>query len=455
MRVMSATPADNAPVRESLNQCLSYIIRGLPRGRVRRLALVALMAPILLVPAESAGQPGDQDPPASGFRWRNRPSFQFGELRIDLRLKVAHEWRAFDPDVEEADRDWRMRRGGINGEIGNHVEFEIERDLVSDGEWRDIFVNWGTYRQLEVRGGRFKVPFGREQLISASNIDFAERSLVSTVIPPARDEGVMVHGRFLRRGFTYEVGVFRDDGDNGAVDPDDQFAVDGTVEDIGPSFVARVTATPLRPLAQTFASLRVGLAYGTARLPEGLNSLRGETVFGTTDFFDRVYVKGRRTRVGVQAEYTPGPVSLAAEWMQAREQRKNQGLGDEDLSDVVTAGWYAAATWLVTGEDKADFNDPARPLFRGGFGSVELVGRYERLRFDSAEKIGPAFRNPRAEHILGNQDAVWTLGANWFLNRWLRVTVNAIRERIEDEPRTPLPGTSTFWSGVGRAQVVF
>ena len=71
----------------------------------------------------------------------------------------------------------------------------------------------------------------------------------------------MVHGRFLRRGFTYQVGVFEDDGDNGRLQ-EPQFVPSGDIPGLGPSFAARVTATPLRPLAETFENLRVGFAYG-------------------------------------------------------------------------------------------------------------------------------------------------------------------------------------------------
>jgi hypothetical protein len=85
-----------------------------------------------------------------------------------------------------------------------------------------------------------------------------------------------------------------------------QFSVTGQIEDLGPSIAGRVTATPLRPLAGTFESLRVGVAYLNAQLPEGLNSLRGQTVYGTEDFFEPVYVEGRRTRMGVEVSYFPG-----------------------------------------------------------------------------------------------------------------------------------------------------
>ena len=404
-------------------------------------------------PAAAQGKPKDKGP-ETGFHWRNRPSFQFGDVRLDLRLKLQFDWRGFDPVIDEDTFDFRIHRAGVNGEIGNHVQFQIERDLNSDGKWRDVFVHWQTYRQLEVTGGRFKVPFGREELTGSTDLDFAFRSLVSTTIPPSRDEGVMVQGRFLHRGFTYEAGVFNGDGENGRLE-EKQFSADDKPVDIGHSFAGRVTATPLRPLSKAFQTFRLGFAYGTVIVPEGLNSLRGETVYGTEDFFERVYVKGRRTRVGTEVSYTPGPFGFEAEWMRAWEQRKNQGLGDTDLSDVLTTGYYASATWLLTGEEKADFNRPRHPLFNGGFGAVEIGVRFDTLGFESAEKNGPAFRNPRAEHILENSDKVWTIGVNWFANRWFRVTVNGIREEFEDARRTPIPGTTVFYSGLGRLQLVF
>lgn len=418
-----------------------------------RFAILTL-AGVAVIPAAATAQDAGGKEPKTGFHWRNRPSIQLGDLRIDGRLKLQFDWRGFDPEIDEDTYDFRVKRAGINGEFGNHLEFQIERDLNPDGKWRDVYANWRTFRQAEVSGGRFKVPFGLEELTSTTDIDFAFRALVSTTIPPARDTGGMVHGRFLKRGFTYQVGVFKGDGDNGRLE-ETQFATDNSIPNIGPSFAGRITATPLRPLAKTFRDLRFGFAYGQVTVPEGLNSLRGESVYGTEDFFERVYVNGRRTRVGTEVSYTPGPLGFAAEWMRAWEQRKGQGLGDVDLSDVVATGYYASATVFITGEDKADFSHPRRPLFGGGIGALEAGVRFDTLGFESAEKNGPAFRNPRAEHILENSDKVWTIGVNWFANRWVRVTLNGIREKFDDVRRTPIPGTAVFWSGVSRLQIAF
>jgi phosphate-selective porin len=109
----------------------------------------------------------------------------------------------------------------------------------------------------------------------------------------------------------------------------------------------------------------------------------------------------------------------------------------------------------VTGEKKEDFNNPRHPLFTEGIGAIELGARYEQLSFESADKIGEAFANPRAAHILGNTDAVWTLGVNWFPNRWVRVVANAIHEEFDDPNRAPTRGVPSYWSGVFRLQLVF
>ena len=63
-----------------------------------------------------------------GFRWRNRPSFQFGELRVDIRFKTQLD-NTFDPEIGETTFERQQVRGGINAEYGNHFEFQLEHDL--------------------------------------------------------------------------------------------------------------------------------------------------------------------------------------------------------------------------------------------------------------------------------------------------------------------------------------
>ena len=62
------------------------------------------------------------------------------------------------------------------------------------------------------------MPFGFEQNLGRTDLDFVYRSRISTQLTPARDRGVMVYGRGLNRSMSYEFGVFNTDGDIGKLD---------------------------------------------------------------------------------------------------------------------------------------------------------------------------------------------------------------------------------------------
>ena len=89
----------------------------------------------------------------------------------------------------------------------------------------------------------------------------------------------------------------------------------------------------------------------------------------------------------------------------------------------------------------------------GGIGAMEIVGRYERMWFDSVRRSRCTGQNPRAETILPSGDRVLTLGVNWILNRWVKLQFNGIRERVEDPDRSPVPDGAAFWSRVVRFQL--
>ena len=435
------------------------------------IALAALAAPALA-----------QD--RRGFVWNDRPSIVFGEdVNIDLKGRVQLDGRWFVPDVGEEQFDVRTVRIGLKGDLTRHFDWEIEREIeelydegVTEdqvalglveprwrfGQWKDVFLNWSTFDGLRVKGGRFKMPFGLEQNTSVSDLDFSYRTLGSTKIAPGRDRGVMAYGELLDGSLLYEAGVFDDDGDNGELE-EPRFVVEGEdLEGLGPSYAARVVAELFRglPVHDRLKGAEFGVAYTRSYVPEGLNSLRGEDLWGY-DFFEPVYVKGHRQRIGLQADWSPGPTGFRAEWMQSREQRLGQSNRNEDLSDFIGTAWYASATWILTGEDKDGDVTPNDPLFQGGFGLFEIGARYDELTFKSASTEGQAFRNPRADHLLPNTVSTITFGVNWLVNRWVKVVANGFRQSYLDPERAPRVvgqetfGPTEFWSGLLRFQVAF
>jgi phosphate-selective porin len=420
-----------------------------------------MLAAMLCAASDGFAQPAQPDPqpPERGFGWKNdRPAIIFGDdIYVGLRTRAVFDWRGFDPAIDEDEFDLNVMRLGVKGEVTRHFDYEIEREIDDDGtwtDWKDVYVNWDTFDAASVRVGRYKIPFGLEQNLGRTEIDFVYRARISTQLTPARDRGVTFYGRTFGRGLTYELGVFNTDGDIGKLE-EPQF--NAQEDDLGPTYAGRVTAAVFRPVVGEDAalrSLRMGIAYTTGNLPEGLNSLRGESPYGY-DYFGPVYVKGRRQRLGFELDWTPGPYGVRAEWIRTREGRERQGLGDVDLSDFLGTGWYVYGTWIVTGQDKDDNISMRRSVLRGGPGAIEVALRYETLKFGSASTDGPPLRNPRADHLLENEDRIWTAGVNWYVMPHVKVVANAIHEEFDDAERTPLSGETSFWSGVLRLQVVF
>jgi len=423
------------------------------RSVVAAIVLLSAVVPASAQSSQDGPRPGversdSQEPSRVAFSFEKNPSLRVGSnLRFDVHFKSQADWRDFPDQAADSDDVFDLHRARIvvDGRATKYVEYQVEREMRDASRpWRDVFANVRPLRAFELQVGRFKVPFGLEQTTGVMDLNFAYRALASSYLAPGRDIGAMAHGRMLRNVLRYEAGVFREGGDNARV-----------VDQIG-SAGQRTTAARIvtRPWTATRVSslrnLEVGAAFTAGRVPEGLNSLRAETVPGDR-LAERIYVNGQRRRLGVELQWRPGPASVQGEVIRVSEERRGQGIDNENLPDAVQRGWYVAGTWLMTGEEKKGKIEPARPLLQGGLGAVEIAGRVEAITFGSSFTSGPAAPGPRAPRILEKRDAVWTVGVNWYLNEFLRVQANLIREQRE-EGGIVLPTFGRTWSRTLRVQ---
>ena len=448
----------------------------LPRQAMLEIVLLLGMAvfpsPIAAASQKSRGAESQDEKKDMSRRFRfvfnNNPSLRFGKvLRIDLRAKFQSDFRSFSPELSTKAGIFDLHRAriGIVGNFLKHFEYEAEYELsdvlrpldeagddaTSSNRWRDVYVNFAYFKDYQVKAGKFKVPFSLDQLTGPSRLDFVYRSRIGDILAPARDLGLMVHGRFFKRGLNYEAGLFERDGENA------RYGINPGAER---TFAGRLTGTPLRLLAVpgVLKSAELGVAFTSSTVPEGAKGIRGRTV-AHKRFFplpgDAMFVHGERLRVGTELSWTPGPFSLKGEFIHFRDERLGQSLRQTDLPDLISRGWYLSGTWAVTGERKASGIEPRRDFLRGGgIGAIELAIRSEQIRFGSSGHPGLPLRNQRAPNILPASDRVWTFGVNWYLNRWLKVQFNGVREKIEDTVRGPIPGEDLLWTRVLRLQVV-
>jgi phosphate-selective porin len=192
---------------------------------------------------------------------------------------------------------------------------------------------------------------------------------------------------------------------------------------------------------RVLAPLQIGVATMRSRLDDRFG-VRGRTVLGDGVFFDRVYVNGDRQRLGLEVSWDSGPIGLSSEYIVVSDQRKAMGFGRQDLTDIRTSSWYLATTWTLTGEHKAGRVEPRREFLHGGLGAIELALRVEGLRFDDARSASAAPPDGFGiAGIAGNADHVGTAGLNWYLNHYVKIQWNLIRERVDDARRSPAPAS--------------
>lgn len=412
--------------------------------------------------APAGEQQGGDEQQRSGVRfvWRDHPSLRAGSLlRIDFLGKFQGDARQPGDDPPSfRSVEIHRARVGVEGEFLRHFQFSLERELTerevegsrSSKAWKDVYLEIDYTDRARVRLGKFKVPFGLDQLTGISNLDFIYRSLGSTNLAPARDTGVMVYGRVFGRRLNYWGGLFKQDGEN---------ARSQKIRGADETGAVRLTVAPFRrPGASVLDQLEVGSAFAVSALSntsELPNGLRGRTMLSRYVFFEPVFVNGRRQRVEVDLDWTWRSFGLRAEYTDVRDTRDGQGFLDDDLPTARARAWYVSGAYVMTGDRKNRPVTPRREFARGGVGAVEVIGRYERLRFDGLGGQDEAFRHPRAETILPSGDRVLTLGVNWYVNRWVKLQLQGVREQLEDPERHPIADGSPFWNTMFRLQFAF
>lgn len=368
-----------------------------------------------------------------------------GDFRVELGGRVQLDYDAVDDDARAltgadlADR-FLVRRARLElaGRAFRWIDFKVEADFTEGVSLKDAYLDFRFWPELRLRGGQFKVPFSREELTSSRFIDFAERSIINE-LAPAYDAGVMLHGDLFKGVLGYSLGAFNGSGEDTADGND------------GKDVAGRLVLAPFARSQNRWLKGLYLAGNATWGDQDSITSAQGRTSARTSTrfaYFTAHPTRGERTRFGGDLVWLLGPASLKFEYAEQRNERDRVGPGGIDLDDLVARGWYASATWILTGEDKP-LNGPVVPrrpfsplAGKVGPGAWELALRYATLDFTSD---GPLdfFDGNVANGITGggrtaeNGVEALTAGLNWYLNSRVRWMLNWTRYWYDNPLGTP------------------
>jgi phosphate-selective porin OprO/OprP len=137
-----------------------------------------------------------------------------GRMHLDYRDidndgLSANVLGATDKDGATGASQYELRRArlGVKGKFAKYFNYEVVGNLPGTATIDVAFLDFAKYDQVQLRIGKFKQPFGLEQLTSSNNIDFLERSFVDQTAP-GKKIGAMLFGE-VKPGVTYGASAYQ------------------------------------------------------------------------------------------------------------------------------------------------------------------------------------------------------------------------------------------------------
>ncbi len=117
----------------------------------------------------------------------------------------------FDPENTTNGFDIRVARVSLRGNLDNGFNYFMQTEFVSSTTLLDARLGYQFNDRIGLHAGLFKAPFSGGFLISASGIDFVNRSLLTALVP-RRQVGVTLHGTSGSGVLGYTIGMFNGNG---------------------------------------------------------------------------------------------------------------------------------------------------------------------------------------------------------------------------------------------------
>lgn len=347
-----------------------------------------------------------------------------GDFSFQMGGRIEADFAHYDQDRQKLGDGTDMRRARLyaQGTLYRDWDWKFEYEFADNSTSStnskgitDAYLRYKGFAPLLITAGNFKQPFGLEQMMSAHNLTFTERALSQTFVP-GRGIGIGVQGSGAHWSLAGAAAGERPEGD---------VAAEG---DEGWNLSARGTFAPFVDPGRV---LHFGASAWRHEPQDSGNALRwrSKPESNVTGVF--LVDTGQLTGVddflasAAEAAGVWGPLSLQAEYMRADLTRAK-------ARDASFDGWYAQASWFLTGESRPykvadgifDRVTPKSSVGLGGWGAWEVAARLSDIDLTDAG-------------IVGGQQRDLTLALNWYLAPNLRLMLDYVRVLELDRPGNP------------------
>jgi len=354
-----------------------------------------------------------------------------GQNSIRFRGVVQLDSRLFFGDNGVVNNSFVLRRARpiLEGVFAKNYSFQFVPEFGgSTATIMDANLGVTINKTLQFKIGKFKAPVGLEQLQGDPYVAFAERSIVTNLVPN-RDLGLQASGDLFGGVVNYTAGIF-----NGVPDGANSSNADF---DNDKDFIGRVMALPFKDDPE---SLLQGLTFGVAasigREKTTLGRTAGYRTDGQQTFFSylaNVVADGQSWRVSPQLDYRYGPLGLMAEYVLSTVNVRPSATGAK--VELRNKAWQVTAGYVLTGEDssyngvipKQNFN-----VGEGTWGGWEVYARASQLRIDDA--AFPLFASPSAS---ADQATAYGVGVNWYLSKTVRFMFDYFQTKFDFNAAAP------------------
>ena len=355
-------------------------------------------------------------------KWKGAPEFSSSDgahtmkVRGRLLTDYAHLRQDGNNSGDVDATEFRTARIGVEGTIASDFGYKAEVDFAdNEVDLKDAYLEYTGLDVANITLGQFKHPASLEEQTSSRYITFMERAAFTDAFELSRRIGLGVSGG--GENWTGSTGIFGEE--------------TGDSENSREGWLVGARGT-YAPIFTDTRSIHLGVSAFYRKNNRDENTIRYRARPGV-HLAERFVNTGRFSAdrdwfYGIEAAGIYGPLSLQGEFAQIRPDVN-------DGSDPTFSGWYASASYFLTGEsrnykaNKGQFGrvKPRRSVTNGGWGAWELATRFDSLDLSNKE-------------IRGGEQKAFLVGVNWYLMPHVRLMANYIHADISQNRAAPVAG---------------